>query len=134
MAKLEDIEGVGEAHAAALRAAGVASQAALLDRGATAKGRKELAAATALSEKLILDWVNRVDLCRIKGIGEEYSDLLEAAGVDSVPELAKRRPENLHQKLAEVNAQKKLVGQLPTEAQVADWVAQAKELPRAVSY
>lgn len=78
--------------------------------------------------------MNRVDLARIKGIGEEYADLLEAAGVDTVPELAQRKPENLYQKLVEVNAAKKLVRQLPIELKVADWVAQAKDLPRVVTY
>jgi predicted flap endonuclease-1-like 5' DNA nuclease len=134
MAKLVDIEGVGEADAEKLQAAGVGTQAALLEGGATSKGRKELAEKTGLNEKQILGWVNRVDLARVKGIGEEYADLLEAAGVDTVPELAQRRAENLYQKLVEVNAAQKLVRQLPPEAKVADWVAQAKELPRVVTH
>jgi predicted flap endonuclease-1-like 5' DNA nuclease len=134
MAKLVDIEGVGEASAQKLRDAGVATQEALLEAGATAKGRKELAEKAGISEKLILGWVNRADLARVKGIGEEYADLLEAAGVDTVPELAQRKPENLYQKLVEVNEAKKLVRQLPTEAKVADWVEHAKGLPRVVSY
>jgi predicted flap endonuclease-1-like 5' DNA nuclease len=134
MGRLVDIEGVGESYAQKLEAAGVASQEALLQSGATPKGRKDLAERTGLSEKLILEWVNRVDLSRVKGIGEEYADLLEAAGVDTVPELAQRKPENLYQKLVAVNEAKKLVRQLPGEAKVAAWVEQAKELPRVVSY
>jgi predicted flap endonuclease-1-like 5' DNA nuclease len=81
-----------------------------------------------------LEWVNLADLFRIKGIGEEFSDLLEEAGVDTVPELAQRNPENLHSKLVEVNEAKKLVRRVPGLSQVQDWVAQAKELPRVVTY
>jgi predicted flap endonuclease-1-like 5' DNA nuclease len=134
MTKLTDIEGVGETYAQKLREAGVATEEALLEAGATAKGRKELAEKAGISEKLVLGWVNRADLSRIKGIGEEYADLLEAAGVDTVPELAQRRPDNLYKKLVEVNEAKKLVRQLPTEAKVADWVEHAKGLPRVISY
>jgi predicted flap endonuclease-1-like 5' DNA nuclease len=83
---------------------------------------------------LILEWVNHVDLFRIKGVGEEYSDLLEEAGVDTVPELAQRNPEHLHQKLVAVNQEKKLVRQLPTQAQVSNWIEQAKRLPRVIAY
>lgn len=134
MAKLTMIEGVGEAYAEKLKAAGVATTEALLEKGATAKGRKELVEATDLSPKLILKWVNRVDLFRIKGVGEEYADLLEISGVDTVPELAQRNAENLYAKLLEVNEERKLVRRPPTQAQVVDWVEQAKELPRVVSY
>ncbi len=134
MAKLTMIEGVGEVYAEKLREAGVATTEALLEKGATAKGRKELVEATGLSPKLILKWVNRVDLFRVKGVGEEYADLLEIAGVDTVPELAQRNAENLYAKLLEVNEERKLVRRPPTQAQVADWVAQAKDLPRVVTY
>ncbi len=134
MPKVVDIEGVGPAYAARLEAAGVMDTDALLKMGATPKGRKELAEKAGITEKLILEWVNRVDLYRIKGIGSEYSDLLETAGVDTVVELATRKPENLVAKMTEVNATKKLVRKLPTLSQVQDWVKQAKELPRVVSY
>ncbi len=134
MTKLIDIDGVGDLYAERLQTAGVATQEALLEAGSTPKGRKDLAEKTSITEKLILSWVNRADLARVKGIGEEYADLLEAAGVDTVPELAQRKPENLFQKLVEVNEEYKLVRQLPTEANVADWLAQAKELPRVVTY
>jgi predicted flap endonuclease-1-like 5' DNA nuclease len=134
MAKLTKVEGIGEAYAQKLREAGIATTQALLKKGASPKGRKEIAEKAGISEKLILEWVNHVDLFRIKGVGEEYADLLEAAGVDTVPELAQRNPENLYQKLVAVNQEKKLVRQLPTQAQVSDWVAQAKRLPRVITY
>lgn len=134
MAKLIAIEGIGQVYADKLAAAGLATTEALLKQGASPKGREALAEKTGISGHLILEWVNRADLFRIKGVGEEYSDLLEAAGVDTVPELAQRNAENLHTKLAEVNAAKKLVRRLPTQSQVADWVGQAKELPRAITY
>ncbi len=134
MPKVVDIEGVGPAYAAKLEAAGVKDTDMLLKMGATPKGRQDLAEKTGITEKLILEWVNRVDLYRIKGIGSEYSDLLESAGVDTVVELGNRKPENLLAKMTEVNEAKHLVRKLPTLAQVQDWVKQAKELPRAVSY
>ena len=134
MTKLADIEGVGPAYASKLEEIGVKDEEALLSMGSTPKGRKELAEKSGISEKLILKWVNRVDLARIKGIGSEYADLLEVTGVDTVVELATRKPENLVAKMTEVNATKKLVRKLPTLTQVQDWVKQAKELPRAVNY
>lgn len=134
MAKLTVIEGVGEAYAEKLKAAGVTTTQSLLEMGSTPKGRKDMAEASGLSPKLILEWVNRVDLFRIKGVGEEYSDLLEFSGVDTVPELAQRNPENLYAKMLEVNAERKLVRRPPTLAQVVNWVEQAKELPRVVTY
>ncbi len=134
MAKLESIEGIGETYAEKLRSIGVKTIEALLEKGATPKGRAELAAQTGISEKLVLDWVNRADLFRIPGIGEEYSDLLEAAGVDTVVELAQRRPEVLHARLGDANAARKLVRQLPTLDQVRSWVEHAKSLPRVIQY
>ena len=134
MTKLADIEGVGPVFAAKLEAAGVKDEEALLKMGGTAKGRKELAEKSGLNEAHILKWVNRVDLARVKGIGGQYADLLEVAGVDTVVELAARKPENLVAKMTEVNEAKKLVRRLPTLTEVQDWVKQAKDLPRAVSY
>lgn len=134
MTKLSMIEGIGETYEEKLKAVGVASVEALLEAGATKKGRTELAEKTDLSEKLILKWANHADLARIKGIGGEYAELLEASGVDTVPELAQRKPDNLHAKMVEVNESKKLVRKLPTAGQVADWVAQAKDLPRVMHY
>lgn len=134
MTKLTEIEGIGATYAGMLEGAGVKSIEHLLDVGCTPKGRKGLEASTGISGKLILRWVNMADLFRIKGVAEEYADLLEAAGVDTVPELAQRKPDNLHAKMAEVNEVKNLVRALPAASRVADWVAQAKDLPRVVTY
>ncbi len=134
MAKLEDIEGIGAIYAEKLRAAGIPHMGALLKKGSTPKGRKEIAEKTDISEKLILEWINHVDLFRIKGVASEYSDLLEEAGVDTVPELAQRRADNLHAKMVEVNQAKDLVRQLPSLKQVENWVEQAKALPRVIEY
>jgi predicted flap endonuclease-1-like 5' DNA nuclease len=134
VAKLEKIEGIGEVYAAKLREAGIATTDALLEVGASPEGRQEIAERADISGKLILEWVNLADLFRIKGVGEEYSDLLEEAGVDTVPELAQRNAGNLYAKLVEVNGEKKLVRRLPTQAQVADWIEQAKGLPRVITY
>ncbi|MBN1247529.1 MAG: DUF4332 domain-containing protein [Anaerolineae bacterium] len=134
MTKLTQVEGIGEVYAQKLMDAGVATTEALLQKGSTPAGRKEMAEVTGISGKLILEFVNHVDLFRIKGVGEEYADLLEEAGVDTVPELAQRNAANLHQKLMEVNAEKQLVRQLPGLSQVESWVAHAKELPRVVTY
>jgi predicted flap endonuclease-1-like 5' DNA nuclease len=134
MTKLMTIEGIGTVYNQKLQDAGVRTVEALLERGATPQGRKELAELTGAGDERILDWVNRADLYRIKGVSEEYSDLLEWAGVDTVVELGQRNPENLHAKMGEVNAEKKLVRRLPTLSQVSDWVQQAKGLPRKISY
>lgn len=134
MAKLIDIEGIGEVYAQKLAGAGLTTVEALLEKGASPQGRKALAEETGISGKLILEWVNLADLFRIKGVGEEYSDLLEEGGVDTVPELAQRNAENLYGKLVEVNAAKELVRRLPTQSQVADWIQQAKTMPRVVTY
>ncbi|GAB4479455.1 MAG: DUF4332 domain-containing protein [Anaerolineales bacterium] len=134
MAKLEDVEGIGTVYAEKLRQAGVRSTTAFLKQAATPKGRQELAEKSGISEKLILEWANHLDLYRIKGVGSEYSDLLEEAGVDTVVELAQRNPENLYQKLVEVNQAKKLVRKMPVQSQVADWIEQAKKLPRVLQY
>ena len=134
MGNVIDVEGIGEVHAGKLIAVGVATTAALLKQGASRDGRKKLAASADISDTLILKWVNHVDLFRIKGVATQYAELLEAAGVDSVPELAQRDPKNLYSKLGEVNAVKKLVRKLPTATLVADWVSQAKSLPRVVTH
>jgi len=134
MAKLVKVEGIGESYAKKLEEAGIATTEALLEKGATPKGRKELAEKTKIPLKTILTWVNHVDLFRVKGIGEEYADLLEASGVDTVPELGQRKPDNLLQKMTEVNEKEKRVRQLPSVKRVADWVEQAKKLPKVVTY
>ena len=129
-----DVEGIGPVYAGQLEAVGVRTTDDLLDRGATEKGREELEAASGIGHTYILKWVNRVDLYRVNGIGSEYSDLLEVAGVDSVPELAQRNPANLTETLAEANAARNLVRRLPTVEMVTDWVERAKKLPRVVQY
>ena len=134
MTKLEKVEGIGEVYAQRLREAGIATTEALLKQCATPKGRQEIAEKTGVSGKLILEWVNLVDLFRIRGVGEEYADLLEEAGVDTVPELAQRNAEHLYQKMKAVNEEKKLVRRLPSQDQVSDWIEQAKGLPRVVTY
>lgn len=134
MAKILDIEGIGPVYRQRLAAVGITTTNQLLKKGSTPKGRQELAQKTDISSGLILEWVNHADLFRIKGVAEEYSDLLEEAGVDTVPELAQRNPENLYAKLVEVNDLKKLVRQLPSQRQVSDWVQQAKTLPRKIQY
>jgi predicted flap endonuclease-1-like 5' DNA nuclease len=134
MTKIVDVEGIGAAYAQKLLDVGIRTTEALLKQGATAKGRAELAEQTDISERLILTWVNHVDLYRIKGVGGEYAELLEAAGVDTVPELAQRNAENLYQKLLAVNEEKKLVRRPPGQEQVGEWVEQAKKLPRVIEY
>ena len=132
--KLEKIEGIGPVYAEKLRAAGIRSVEALLRAGATPDGRREIEEKSGIGHEYILDWVNRADLMRVRGIGEEYSDLLEKTGVDTVVELAQRNPDNLHKKLLEVNEEKRLVRRPPSRGTVFDWVEQAKVMPRVVSY
>ncbi|WP_428610253.1 DUF4332 domain-containing protein [Sedimenticola sp.] len=135
MTKLTQIEGIGEKYSGKLQEAGIATQEELLAAGSTPKGRKALADQSTISEKLILGWVNRADLARVKGIGEEYADLLELSGVDTVPELAQRNAANLQQKMQEVaETRGNVVRRVPSQSEVEKWVAQAKELPRVISY
>lgn len=135
-ARLEDIEGIGEKFAKKLRGAGVRSVHGLLVKGSEPKGRREIARAIGMKEGVVLEWVNRADLFRIKGIGEQYSDLLEKSGVDTVVELAQRSPQNLYETLLQVNSSSKkmLVRRLPTQAQVKDWIKQAKSAKRVVKF
>jgi uncharacterized membrane protein len=132
--KLEYIEGVGKAYSQKLNNAGITTVDELLEKGSTPQGRKEITKATGISDKRILRWVNMADLYRVKGIGQEFAELLEAAGVDTVPELAQRVPANLLAKMEAANATKKMVRRLPVISQVASWVQQAKSLPRVVTY
>jgi predicted flap endonuclease-1-like 5' DNA nuclease len=134
MSRLTNVEGIGEILAGRLSVIGIRSTDALLSQGATAQGRAAIAEKTLISEKLILEWVNHADLFRVRGIGSQYADLLEEAGVDTVVELARRNPENLHQKLQMVNQEKNLVRKVPTLFQVKNWVEQAARLPGLISY
>jgi predicted flap endonuclease-1-like 5' DNA nuclease len=134
MASLSDIEGIGPAYAAKLGEAGLQTTDDLLAAGGTPEGRASIAEKSGIGGGLILEWVNHADLYRIKGVGSEYADLLEAAGVDSVPELAQRNAANLHAKLVEVNDQKSLVRSVPSESQVTAWIEEASTLERAVHH
>ena len=129
MASIDAIEGIGDKYATKLRKARVRTTEALLKRGATRKGRKQLAEEVGLTEHLILEWTNRADLMRVKGVGEEYSDLLETAGVDTVKELRRRNATSLLEKMVETNEKKRLVRRLPTLSMVDRWVKHAKQLP-----
>lgn len=132
--RLSRIEGIGPRYAARLGEAGLATTEDLLEAAARPKGRAALSEKTGISETLILKWANRADLMRVKGISEEISDLLEAAGVDTVPELKRRRADHLAAALKAVNEKKKLVRRVPGEAQCARFIEEAKALPRVLSY
>lgn len=132
--KIEEIEGIGEKMGAKFREAGINSTDKLLAGTKTKKQRKDLAESTGISEKLVLKFANMADLFRINGVGEEFSELLEAAGVDTVPELATRNAENLTKKMEEVNAVKKLTRRTPSLKEVEKWVEEAKSLPRMLEY
>jgi predicted flap endonuclease-1-like 5' DNA nuclease len=132
--KINEIEGIGPVFSEKLAGAGISNVEQLLDAGAGKAGRKKLADATGIDEKKILRWVNMADLFRVKGVGEEYTDLLEAAGVDTVKELRNRNAANLHVKMAEVNAEKNLVRQLPGMGSVEGWIEHAKTLDPKVTY
>jgi predicted flap endonuclease-1-like 5' DNA nuclease len=132
--KVIDIEGIGPAYAAKLAKAGIRTVEGLLKNGASAKGRKEIAAAAEIDHSMVLEWVNRADLYRIKGVGKQYSDLLEKSGVDTVVELSKRVASNLYKKMVEVNEAKNLVNGMPGVKQVEGWIEQAKKMPRVVTY
>ena len=132
--KVEEIEGIGEKLGAKLRAAGINSTDKLLEGTKTKKQRKDLAESTGISPKLILRFANMADLFRINGVGQEFSELLEAAGVDTVVELATRNAANLTAKMEEVNAKKKLTRRTPALKEVEKWVDEAKSLPRMLEY
>jgi hypothetical protein len=134
MASIGTIEGLGVRNATKLRKARIRTTEALLKQGATRAGRRELARKIGVEEKLLLRWVNRADLMRVRGVGEEYSDLLEAAGVDTVKELRRRNPGSLLAKMIETNGITSRVRRLPTASMVERWVAHARELPDAISH
>lgn len=131
---ISDIEGIGPKYAEKLSAAGIKSVAGLLKKCCDKKGRKDTAAVTGVDESMLLKWANMADLYRIKGVGSEYSELLEAAGVDTVKELRNRNAENLFDKMKEVNTAKKLVRQLPSLSKVEDFVGQAKKLDPVITH
>jgi predicted flap endonuclease-1-like 5' DNA nuclease len=131
--RIGEIEGIGEAHASALSGAGVTHVRHLLQRAATASARADLARQTGLSNAQLMEWLNHIDLMRIRGVGAEYSDLLEAAGIDSPDELAQHRPAQLATLLAQTNAQHPLVRRVPSEKVLAGWISEARTLPRLLT-
>jgi predicted flap endonuclease-1-like 5' DNA nuclease len=131
---IKDLKGITDAITAALKERGIADNTQLVEAAATPAQRKDLAAACGCDPKDFLELANRADLARVKGVSGVYSDLLEEAGVDTVKELATRRPDNLHAKLIETNDAKRLTDRPPTAGAVEDWVAQAKELPKVLTY
>jgi predicted flap endonuclease-1-like 5' DNA nuclease len=132
--KIEDIEGIGQSYASKLATAKIMTTEDLLEHCGTPKGRKAIAEKTGIGESTILKWLNMADLMRISGVGSQYSELLNAAGVDTVKELATRKAENLAAKMGEVNAQKKLANKAPSATEVEKWVIQAKKLDPRISY
>ena len=128
------IEGIGPAYQEKLAGAGIKTVEALLEKGASKKGRSEIAATSGISETLILDWVNMADLFRINGIASQFAELLKATGVDTVKELRNRNPENLHKALTETNEAKKLTRAVPALSQVEDFINQAKSLDPVVTH
>jgi predicted flap endonuclease-1-like 5' DNA nuclease len=130
--KIIDIEGIGEVYADKLSNAGVRTVERLLVVAGPTAGRQQLAQSVGVDEARVLEWVNRADLMRVRGVGSEFSDLLEAAGVDSPVELARRNAENLHAALLEINAARRLTRRTPAVSQVQRWIDHAKTLQRAV--
>ncbi len=134
MANVIAVEGIGEVYGKKLKEAGIPTSGKLLELGSSRSGRQKIEETTGISGSLVLRWVNHVDLFRIRGVQKQYAELLEASGVDSVPELSHRVAENLFAKMTEVNAEKHLVRKLPSAKQVAGWIEQAKALPRIVTH
>lgn len=132
--RIIDIEGIGAVYAEKLEAAGIETAAQLLEKCASPAGRKGLAEQTGISEKNILTWTNHADLFRIKGVGPQFAELLEAAGVDTVKELGHRRADNLAAKMLEINGEKKLVHRVPVEKELQKMIDEAKELPAVMTY
>ena len=134
MSHINKIEGIGPSHTKKFAEVGVITVEHLLKAGATPKGRKELATKTGFHEHHLLKWVNQADLLRIKGVGRQYAELLQSSGVDSVKELAQRKPDHLHEKLKESNDSKRKVHIVPNLTSLTNWISEAKKLPRVVSY
>ena len=134
MPSIDAVEGIGQRTATKLRKNGIRTTEALLKRAGDRKGRRKLAGETGFTEKQLLEWVNRSDMMRCKGIGGEYSDLLESAGVDTIKELRRRNAASLTKKMVEINERKKLVRRLPTESMVSRWIEFAKDLEPTVKH
>lgn len=132
--QIMELEGIGSAYGEKLAAAGVKTIEELLSKGSSSDGRATLASTTGISEKIIRDLVNAADLMRINGVGPQFAEMLEAAGVDSVPELAQRNAVNLARQIAETNAAKNLANRTPSESEIERWIEEAKGLPRIVTH
>lgn len=132
--KIEEIEGIGPVYGEKLKAAGITTVDKLLEKCAAKPGRSALAAETGIDEKAILKWTNHADLFRISGVGPQFSELLEASGVDTVKELRNRNAENLYAKIQEVNESKKLVRRLPSLSQVTEMIENAGKLEPLLTY
>jgi len=131
---INDIEGIESEAAATLKSVGIRTTERLLEAAKNPKGRRDLSEKTGIDEKRILRWANMADRMRVKGVGEEYAELLKAAGVDTVRELKYRNPANLAKAMAEANGKRKLVRVLPSEKAVLRWIEQAKKLPLKITY
>lgn len=130
--KVEEIEGIGSAYGERLGKIGIETTGDLLEKGSTKKGRQGIADKTDIPESLVLTWVNHADLMRIDGVGGQFAELLEAAGVDTVKEFSTRNPENLHTKMLEVNKQYGLSGKVPATESLKDMIDQAKKMEQRV--
>lgn len=132
--KIQEIEGIGPSYADKLAGADIATTSDLLDLCCDKKGRSATAEKTGVTENQLLKWVNMADLMRVSGIGGEYSELLEAAGVDTVKELRNRNAVNLAATMAEINETKHLTRRVPSESVVIGWVEQAKTLEPLITH
>ncbi len=131
---LEEIEGIGPVYAAKLGTVGVKTTTALLKRCADPKGRKRIAAESGVSEEQLLKWANLADLMRVRGVGRQYAELLEGAGVDTIKELRTRKPSHLAVKMAEVNAVRKLTRRIPIPSMIEEWIELAAKLAPVITY
>ncbi|HXU45734.1 MAG TPA: DUF4332 domain-containing protein [Thermoanaerobaculia bacterium] len=131
---LLDIEGIGPAYAAKLEPCGIKTTKALLETCADPEGRRRVSEESGISEHLLLKWTNLADLMRIRGVGRQYAELLEAAGVDTIKELRRRRPEHLTAKMAEANVVRKLTRRIPVPSMIEEWIEEAAKLPPAITY
>ena len=132
--KIEEVEGIGPAYAEKLATVGIQTTDDFLKHCADAQGRKTIAAKTDISEKRILTWANLADLTRLKGIGPQYAEMLEAAGVDTVKELRHRNAENLAAKMKEVNDAKNLANATPAASVIEGWIAEAKNTEPTITH
>ena len=132
--KIEDVEGIGPVFRDKLHGANIQTTEDLLREGKTPSGRNKLSEASGISTGMLLEWINHADLMQISGVGSEYADLLEDAGVDTIAELARRNAANLTAAMKDFNAEKEAVRRTPSLDTVSDWIAQAKTMGRTIEY